>query len=108
MPEGVWRSAVLLEHIGHGACHGDLIIARGARCPTIRVVLEPALAFIWSAPHRRKYLTYAGPVGGGRGIVRRWWRGRVRLVGVRLSLPSDFPGGARMVVPLPAAPLSSP
>jgi hypothetical protein len=71
--------AALLCHRGAGPLHFDLIIGHGRRCPTLRLaVAKRDLRMSWSAPHRRHYLTYRGPVSGGRGVVARRWYGTVR------------------------------
>lgn len=71
--------AALLCHRGAGPLHFDLIIGRGRRCPTLRLAIaRRELQLSWSQPHRRHYLTYRGPVSGGRGVVVRRWYGRVR------------------------------
>jgi hypothetical protein len=68
--------ATLLLHRGHGLCHADLILGTGARCVTVRLGIE---AGRWrvslGVPHRRRYLTYRGPLSGDRGAVVQLWRG---------------------------------
>ncbi len=68
--------ASLFLHRGHGALHGDLILGTGARCLTIH--LEPGRRG-WrlrvGAPHRRRYLTWSGPISQGRGTVTQLWQG---------------------------------
>jgi len=68
--------AALVLHRGHGPRHADLILGTGARCLTVR--LDGTLGR-WQVslgvPHRRRYLTYRGPVSGGRGTVVQLWRG---------------------------------
>ena len=78
--------AVLLAH-DHPEPHLDLIIAHGRRCPTLRIDARGAT---WAAPHRRHYLTYRGPVPGGRGRVAPVWRGWV-VVTAREVRPCDAP-----------------
>ena len=71
--------AALLCHRGSGPVHFDLILGRGRRCPTLRLErVRRQLRLSWSAPHRRYYLSYSGPVSGGRGVVARRWYGDVR------------------------------
>ena len=68
--------ASLLLHRGHGAPHGDLVLAAGARCPTLHLTCRRGC---WRAalgePHRRRYLTWRGPLGVGRGTVAQLWSG---------------------------------
>jgi len=69
---------VILAHSGHGPVHYDLMLERGASLATWRLPSPPAdlpLGRAVNAPrlpnHRTAYLTYEGPVGQGRGRVRR-------------------------------------
>ena len=68
--------ATLLLHRGHGPRHADLILGTGARCVTVHL---GTAAGRWRVslgmPHRRRYLTYRGPVSGERGTVVQLWRG---------------------------------
>lgn len=92
--------ANLLLHRGYGLRHLDLVLGTGARCPTLRLErVHGRWRAIWSADHRRRYLAWAGPLDGDRGVVeRRWnglaqWRGRFHqssansLLDLRLSDP---------------------
>jgi hypothetical protein len=69
---------VILEH-DHPVLHWDLMLETGATLRTWRLALPPAPAVEIGAlalgDHRRAYLDYEGPVGGGRGSVRRWDHG---------------------------------
>jgi len=71
-----WIPASLLLHRGHGTLHADLILGTGPRCVTVGF---RTAAGRWrvklGVPHRRRYLTYRGPVPGGRGAVVQLWRG---------------------------------
>ncbi len=81
-------SAVILLHTGSGPRHFDLIIGQGRRCPTLRI--EPQgrqWQISWANPHRRWYLSYRGPVSGGRGRVQRAWSGPVSWSSDRILLP---------------------
>ena len=71
--------ASLLLHEGYGEPHYDLVIGWGKSCPTLKLRLS-IRGFMgrWQAPHRRRYLSYRGPVGAGRGRVEQLWHGRVR------------------------------
>ena len=70
--------ASLLRHVGHGPTHFDLVIGYGKQCPTAKLHLKfGVLAGFWQAPHRRRYLSYRGPVRGGRGSVQQVWQGQV-------------------------------
>ena len=69
------RFAVLL-HEGHGPTHYDLMleVAGEDRLATWRLGDWPPREGTGAEalpPHRRAYLNYEGPVGGGRGTVRR-------------------------------------
>jgi hypothetical protein len=66
-----------LLHVGHGPAHIDLILGHGATCPTLRL---HGRQWRWQPAHRRRYLAWQGPVAGHRGVVRRLWQGRVRLL----------------------------
>jgi hypothetical protein len=91
----VMRASLLL-HRGFGPRHGDLILGTGARCFTLRVGCRQGRWQIAIAdPHRRRYLTYRGVVGGGRGTVDVLWSGLLEgwcsLVKQRWSLrPKAF------------------
>ena len=68
--------ASLLLHRGYGARHGDLILATGARCLTLRIDCQQGRWRVAIAdPHRRRYVTYRGPLSGGRGAVEVLWSG---------------------------------
>jgi len=83
------QPTVLLEHAQADGTHYDWLIARPGeeRLWTARVASPGSQ---WAAlgrftldvlpPHRRDYLTYEGPVSGGRGTVRRVDAGTVRIV----------------------------
>ena len=66
------RQATLLRHRHHGPEHLDLVIANGANCLTMRLAGK---IWRWQAAHRRRYLTYSGPISKDRGSVRVLWRG---------------------------------
>ena len=70
----------LLHHLGYGAPHYDWLLARDDDGPllTFRVDRPTAdwldagrLELTPLGEHRRVYLTYEGPVSGGRGTVSR-------------------------------------
>lgn len=72
-----WARATLLRHRGHGPCHADLVLETGATCATIRLGVAAGRWLVTiGVPHRRRYLTYRGPVAG-RGAVAHLWRGHV-------------------------------
>jgi predicted esterase len=78
-----------VHHRGLGRAHFDLIIGYGRHCPTVRVELvRNAVRVAWSAPHRRHYLSYRGPVSGGRGVVAPRWYGQVRWTRASLEMGS--------------------
>ncbi len=78
---------VILLHVGHGEDHYDLMLARGGALATWRLSSDPAdIATGQSVParrladHRRAYLTYEGPVSGGRGRVGRREEGSYHII----------------------------
>lgn len=71
-----WVAASLLVHRGHGPRHADLVLGTGPRCVTIRMEISAGRWRVGvGVAHRRRYLTYRGPVVG-RGTVAQLWRGR--------------------------------
>ena len=80
---------VVLTH-DHPFPHWDLLLDTGTALRTWRLLdppdtlaLTPAPAPIRAEPlpdHRREYLTYEGPVTGGRGQVHRWDAGEYTLL----------------------------
>jgi hypothetical protein len=105
--------------LGHDfpAPHWDFMLEAGDVLRTWRLAAPPqpggAVAAEPSFDHRRAYLDYEGPVGGGRGTVRRWDAGTftweeapegvaVRLEGARLRgrarLEPDGAGGWRLAL----------
>jgi hypothetical protein len=90
---------VVLSH-DHPTLHWDFMLEQGEKLRTWRLGRPPdAAGPIDAEPladHRLAYLDYEGPVGDGRGEVRRWDRGEyetiestperlvVRLAGERL------------------------
>ena len=78
---------VLHEHREHGPTHGDLMLQHGPALVTWRLPAEalragpiqhlPAQRL---ADHRSEYLTYEGPVSGGRGEVEAMDRGSYELI----------------------------
>ncbi len=71
----VMRASFLL-HRGYGPRHGDLILQTGARCLTLRIDGQQGRWRVAIAePHRRRYLTYRGPLSGSRGVVEVLWSG---------------------------------
>ena len=74
---------VVLTH-DHPFPHWDLLLDIGAALRTWRLLDSPDMAGPVRAEaladHRREYLTYEGPVSGGRGHVARWDSGGFTLV----------------------------
>ena len=67
---------VVLHHTGYGEDHFDLMLEVSAHDPliTLRSPVWPILEDVQLTPlgeHRREYLSYEGPVSGGRGDVKR-------------------------------------
>ena len=73
---------VILDH-DHPFPHWDFMIECGDRLRTWRLLAEPAPDRTIDAQaigdHRKDYLDYEGPVGGGRGRVQRWDAGTLTL-----------------------------
>ena len=71
------RFAVLTHD--HPFLHWDLLLEHGDCLRSWRLLREPTfdqgIAAEALPDHRPLYLDYEGPVGGGRGEVRRWDRG---------------------------------
>lgn len=89
----------ILLHRGHGPSHLDVVLGRGARCPTL--ALQPASRGGWAwrpqPAHRRRYLTWAGAVSGARGTVRQLWRGEAHWRSRGNGLEIEF-GAWRMLL----------
>lgn len=88
---------VILEH-DHPFPHRDLMLEAGGVLRTWRLVGDPLSAQpIMAEPlgdHRIGYLTYEGPVSGGRGRVVRWDAGEYRIAAESLDeLVVDLRGG---------------
>jgi hypothetical protein len=66
---------VILEH-DHPRLHWDLMLESGSVLRTWRLAAPPSTREPVAAEpltdHRLLYLDYEGPVGDGRGTVRRW------------------------------------
>jgi hypothetical protein len=73
---------VVLTH-DHPFLHWDLMLESGDALRTWRLLDPPDTGGVIRAEplgdHRRDYLTYEGPVSGGRGCVERWDAGEFRL-----------------------------
>jgi hypothetical protein len=86
------KACSLMLHRGAGMEHFDLIFLGGSRCLTISLWWESGRWHARRLPdHRRRYLTYRGPVGGGRGQIDHLWHGLIKTVrlanGLRISSP---------------------
>lgn len=77
------RQIVILEH-DWPERHWDLFIEDGDVLRAWRIPPEvdwtQAIPAKTNAPHRKAYLTYEGPVSGGRGAVRRVLSGRCEII----------------------------
>jgi hypothetical protein len=78
---------VILLHSGHGARHYDLMLEQAEGLATWQVAQDPAalpagarLPARRLPDHRRAYLTYEGPVSGGRGSVQRIHAGSCKFL----------------------------
>jgi len=81
------KSFVIHLHTGHGRKHYDLMLSHAEALATWQLPASPAelapgedLPAARLADHRRAYLTYEGPVRGGRGAVRRIDEGTYELL----------------------------
>lgn len=84
------RAYVILEHLLEAGSHWDLMLEQEQALATWQLTTDPAalagpdarqsLPARRIADHRRAYLTYEGPVSGGRGSVRRVDEGRYELL----------------------------
>ena len=84
---------VVLHHAGHGEPHYDLMldVSPDSDLRTWRVYHWPPMAMtrvVRLSDHRRRYLTYEGPISGGRGEVRRVERGQAVLMENRITCTS--------------------
>jgi hypothetical protein len=77
---------VILEHAAPAGVHWDLLLelTPGAELAAWRLAGNPLLTpsqtdAVRLPPHRRRYLDFEGALSGGRGVVRRLDRGRVRI-----------------------------
>ncbi len=81
---------VILAHSGYGAAHYDLMLRRGEALATWQLAQQPAeiapgepIPAKRLGDHRLAYLTYEGPVSGGRGEVARRDEGAYDLLAER-------------------------
>ncbi|GDY12225.1 hypothetical protein LBMAG53_11030 [Planctomycetota bacterium] len=58
----------------------------GPNCPTLHLTRR---TWRWQPPHRRRWLTWSGPVSGGRGVATAWWRGLARLISAQPTAASQ-------------------
>jgi hypothetical protein len=74
---------VVLTH-DHPTLHWDLMLEQGDSLRTWRLAQSPdadgSVAAESLPDHRLAYLTYEGPVSGGRGTVEQWDRGTYELL----------------------------
>ena len=76
------NKAALLWHSDLNGGHFDLLLGAGLLCRTWRIELNAyGHPQFWQShvPHRRRYLSYQGPVSRGRGRVRCHWRGAMMI-----------------------------
>jgi hypothetical protein len=89
---------VVLYHTGFGDPHFDIMLEVSRTDPlmTFRSELWPIHGRLQLTPlgeHRREYLRYEGPVGGGRGEVRRVTSGTYDLSGDGTNIIVRFTSG---------------
>jgi hypothetical protein len=79
---------VILHHRLTDGEHWDLMLEQGESLLTWQLAREPVrtdclpIPARQTGPHRKAYLTYEGPISGGRGEVRRVDSGWVEFVAV--------------------------
>lgn len=89
MTHGAPRKAlrfVVLRHEGYGPAHYDVMFESAERphrlitfrCDEWPISAGASVELIQIADHRRAYLTFEGPLSGGRGIVKRVDEGAYR------------------------------
>ena len=89
----------VLQH-DHPFLHWDLLLEDGADAATWRLLRRPVLGEPLAAeplaPHRLMYLSYSGPVSGGRGSVSLLAAGtwqRLPLTGAAHAMPPNTAAG---------------
>jgi len=89
----------VLQH-DHPFLHWDLLLEDGADAATWRLLRRPVLGEPLAAeplaPHRLMYLSYSGPVSGGRGSVSLLAAGtwqRLPLTGAAQAMPPNTVAG---------------
>jgi hypothetical protein len=87
---------VILEHTVNGEAHFDLLLEQAGveRLRTLQLArwpLAPGQSCVARElpPHRHLYLTFEGPLSGGRGDVRRIEQGRWRDDGAHILLTPE-------------------
>jgi hypothetical protein len=90
---------VVLHHTGYGDAHFDLMLEVSSRDPliTFRSPIWPithTVQLTQLGEHRREYLSYEGPLSGGRGQVRRVAAGTYALSGDGVNIGITFQSGA--------------
>lgn len=111
LPDGGETRMVLLEHsTPDGDRHFDWLIERPGvpdehRLIALRCAHDPLCCLPIEAErlpdHRARYLDYEGPIGGGRGSVRRVWRRACELRvegGDRFEVSLGRGGDARRLI----------
>ena len=95
---------VILHHRAPQGEHWDLMLERGETLATWQLLADPRRDDVWPisarriGDHRRHYLTYEGPLGGGRGEVHRIASGDYDLIssgtsGWALALRGEYIAG---------------
>ena len=81
------REFVIHQHSGYGELHYDLMLSRGEALATWRLATAPLDLQIGDETHARKrpdhrqdYLSYEGPISGGRGEVKMIDKGTYELL----------------------------
>jgi DNA polymerase Ligase (LigD) len=79
---------VILHHLAPTGEHWDLMLEQEDVLVTWQLLSEPIgrdacpIRCVRIDDHRKRYLDYEGPIGGGRGIVTRFDRGDYELLAV--------------------------
>jgi len=81
------RPFVILHHTGYGEAHYDLMVQNGDVLATWQAPVDPTSLAVGQSvaleklpDHRLAYLTYEGPIRGGRGSVRRIEGGQADVI----------------------------
>lgn len=82
--EGRVAQFVIHQHDSPWGVHWDLMLQQGDSLATWALQSEPSEAApieaLRIADHRMAFLEYEGPISAGRGSVKRWDKGQLRII----------------------------